>query len=435
MENAKNWAFCRQSFVSSSLFEGVGAGKAASKTVKEQDRETTQGQINQRFDREKPVEVQQKTVWTKCYSERWPGELLAESVVHPAKYARELIRRIYAYCVGSGLLKTGDTVLDPFGGVGLGAFDALTYGLNWVGVEIEPMFVAMGRGIACEGISRQDWVRFFGRWKRAVESGERQWCPRCLAEAERVVEPQPMLLPPSPTAAYARSSGKVPFSGGHLYEGNLQRFSRYARHGAQARIIQGDSRRLVEVLAGKLETVEAVISSPPYESSINQHPTANDTQRRLDRMKRAGIDVSNRANVGGNNGVARQAQNYGTSAGQLGAEAGDNFWEAARQVLEQCHTLLAPGGVAVWVVKDYVQNGQRVEFSRQWRELCEACGFEHLGDVLASFVEGRGRQMKLDGQVAVKQIERKSFFRRLAERNGSPAINEEAIIFTRKRAI
>jgi hypothetical protein len=36
-------------------------------------------------------------------------------------------------------------------------------------------------------------------------------------------------------------------------------------------------------------------------------------------MRAAGIDVDNRANVGGGNGVARQAQSYGKTDGQLGA--------------------------------------------------------------------------------------------------------------------
>ncbi len=370
--------------------------------------------------------------WAGCYRERWPQELLGESAVHPAKYARALIRRIYEHCLDQAFLSIGDTVLDPFGGVGLGALDAVASGLNWVGVEVEPVFAAMGQGCACEGISPADWVRFFGRWKQAVGNKERQWCPHCLAEAERVLTQQPTLLSPSPTPAYVRDSGRIPFSGQHLYEGNLGRFCRFARHGAQARILNSDSRILKKSLCGQSAPFQGLISSPPYESSVNQHRAANDTERRLARMKRAGIDTTNQANIGGRNGVARQAQTYGTTSGQLGSTGGDAFWTAAKQVVEQCFSLLEPGSVAVWVVKDYVRNGERVAFSRMWREMCQTCGFEHLYDINASFVEERGCQIDLGGQAQVRRIERKSFFRRMAERKGSPAINEEVVIFTIK---
>lgn len=480
------------------------------------------------------------TVWTGCYADRWPATLLAESVVHPAKFARGLIRRIYRHCLDTELLRPGDTVLDPFGGVGLGALDALASGLNWVGVELEPLYAAMGRGCACTGISAEDWVRFFGRWKQAAYSDGRNWCPRCLAEAERVDRArQPTLFDLSPTAAYIRNSLRVPFTGPHQYEGNLHRFASFARSGAQARLIHGDSRRLVEVLAGSgdfgalfssppyVHSVHdgsgidqskltpgtgkhsqaivgggygrekgqlgvmpvgnfnlvmasppygvnddhdytqagrdlrrghtqgqgsfrgvygdtpgqlarlpyGLVSSPPYEDSVNQHATANDADRRLERMRRAGIDVDIRSNPGGTNGVMRRAQVYGESTGQLGAEAGDTFWSAARQIVGQCHDLLAPGSPAVWVVKDYVRDWQRVEFARQWREMCQAAGFEHLYDIHASVIEERGRQFTIDGEVQVHRIERKSFFRRQVEKQGAPEINEEVVIFTRKRAI
>ena len=428
--------------------------------------------------------------WTGCYSDRWPADLLAESVAHQAKFARGLIRRIYLHCLINGLLKPGDTVLDPFAGVGLGACDALYHGLNWVGVEVEPLYVAMGRGCHCTGINKEDWARFYGRWKRVAYRDGNCWCPRCLAQAEQVLEatPQLTLLEPVAAAAYIRNSGQIPTTGPHLYEGNLQRFARLARNGAQAWLIHGDSRQLSQVktlgsgypdgwqgLAGVISsppyganekhdyTQESrdlrrghnqgrgsfrncygdapgqltrlpmgLVSSPPYEGSLNQHATANDTGRRLARMRRAGIDVSIRSNPGGTNGVMRRAQTYGEAPEQIGATTGDTFWSAARQVVEQCYALLAPRSPAVWVVKDYVKDGQRVEFARMWRELGLACSFEHLYDIHASFIEDRGDQVTITGEVETRQVDRKSFFRRLVEQHGAPPIDEEVVIFTRK---
>ena len=55
------------------------------------------------------------------------------------------MRRIYEYAVERGWLVEGDVVLDPFGGVALGALHAMQQGLHWRGVELEEKFVGLGR--------------------------------------------------------------------------------------------------------------------------------------------------------------------------------------------------------------------------------------------------------------------------------------------------
>lgn len=113
-------------------------------------------------------------------------------------------------------------------------------------------------------------------------------------------------------------------------------------------------------------SVTAVISSPPYEGSVNQHPSANNAQARLARMRRAGIDVSRPVLVSGPNGSHYTAQVYGDTSGQMGATRGETFWKAARLIMEQCHALLKPGGIAVWNVKDFVRNKAIVPFAADW---------------------------------------------------------------------
>jgi hypothetical protein len=65
--------------------------------------------------------------WYRCYVTKWQNEITPQSVVHPAKFSRKLIRRIYNFLLEAELLRAGDTVLDPFGGIGLGAADALRH--------------------------------------------------------------------------------------------------------------------------------------------------------------------------------------------------------------------------------------------------------------------------------------------------------------------
>lgn len=438
--------------------------------------------------------------WHNLYRESWKGEIVPDAFVHPAKYSRALIRRIYEYLFEIGALHQGDSVIDPFGGVALGAEDAMRLGLTWTGCELEQKFVDLG-------------TANIALWN-------------------------------------ARYRGRLP-------------------HWGTARLLQGDSRKLAEIIGA---TRQAAVSSPPYIESMNQHPSANDTVRRIERMSKAGIDVSRRVNVGGPNGVARQPQSYvdaaisappyadgcahtggddphpertnggvgsghyhgvglngaiasppyahrpieknsgsidlekqyqtyraqgggasfesfcktqemhsqgygessgqlgamkegninavlssppyegarigqesgqehcghqdayGASAGQLGETQGETFWSASRMIVEQVYQVLAPGGVAAWVVKDFVRNKERVPFCDQWRQLCEACGFETFAIARAWLVEDHGTQLAQDGNHKRIVKQRKSFFRRLAEKKGAPRIDYECVIVMRKPA-
>jgi len=121
---------------------------------------------------------------------------------------------------------------------------------------------------------------------------------------------------------------------------------------------------------------------------------------------------------------------HGDTPGQL-ADA-DDFWMAARVIVEQVYSALESGGHACWVVKDYVKNKQVVPFSDQWRQLCEAVGFETLHEHRAMLVHHKGKQGMLEGGVHEVKTESKSFFRRLAEKKGSPRIDWEVVWCMRK---
>jgi hypothetical protein len=94
--------------------------------------------------------------WHGCYDGGWQGLIVPEAFAHPAKFSRALVARIYDHCRAEGWLAPGDVVLDPFGGVALGALDAMRLGLSWVGCELEPKFVALG------GENIALWNRRFG---------------------------------------------------------------------------------------------------------------------------------------------------------------------------------------------------------------------------------------------------------------------------------
>ncbi len=158
---------------------------------------------------------------------------------------------------------------------------------------------------------------------------------------------------------------------------------------------------------------DAAVSSPPYEQSIHD---------------RNGIDPGKLTGRPAGSSSQAFAAGYGLAEGQIGRLAADSFWSASRAIVDQVHQVLRPGGVAVFVVKDYVRNGQRVPFCDQWRQLCEAAGFRTLHVHRAWQVEDHGTQHTLFGAPETRTVERKGFFRRLAERNGSPRIDWEEVI-------
>ena len=172
---------------------------------------------------------------------------------------------------------------------------------------------------------------------------------------------------------------------------------------------------------GNLETltlgdVEAVVSSPPYEGSLTQGNAAD------------GYDYTRY----GGGGQLASSQTYGSTEGQLGAEQGETFWTAAQQVVQETFALLKPGGYAVWVVKAFVRNKKLVDFPGDWRRLCEHAGFDTIEEIHASLVQ-ETTHAGLFGEMTTKK-ERKSFFRRLAEKKGSPKIDFEVVWVMRKPA-
>jgi hypothetical protein len=463
--------------------------------------------------------------WKNCYPSQWKGVIIDRAFEHPAKFSSKLVKRIYAHLIEEGWVKPGDTVLDPFGGVALGAINAMHLGMNWIGVELEPKFVELG------GENIELWNETYSQmpgWNpnAVLLQGDSRELVRVVDEAcDGSVSSPPYNLPmsqdhngsrggrrgttPSEDGAfvkYGNSDGQLegmpmtdegfqasitspPFlqsEGGtpEPKEGGPIDKSLYKRHSAGNSAAEGYGGEEGQLgnMRGSEQGFHGAVSSPPYTGSMNQSEGANDTEARIERMRKAGIDVDKKENVGGPAGVARKKQNYGSTPGQLGAmkacissppyadgaqhtggkdpnpehiQGGNvfhpgsdygvtsgqlgampskaaqsdqsDFWAAARVIVEQTYALLAPGAHAVWVVKDFVKNKERVPFSHQWRQLCEAVGFETLHEHRAMLVHHKGTQETLFGEPVEIKTESKSFFRRLAEKKGSPRIDWETV--------
>jgi hypothetical protein len=178
--------------------------------------------------------------------------------------------------------------------------------------------------------------------------------------------------------------------------------------------------------AGTVEAVvDGLVSSPPYEGSriADIRHLHFDEQRRDSHWGKVQL-IDKDGLVG-----------YGEeSPGQLGTEHGTTFWSAAREIVAQVVALLKPNGIAVWVVKSYVRDGQIVDFPGQWRTLCESLGLVTLHEHHALLVEEHGTQGGLFGEDTTHRTERKSFFRRLHEKKRPDlAIDYEVVLCMQKR--
>lgn len=383
--------------------------------------------------------------WRKLYGGKgWKDEIVPEAFAHPAKFSRKLIGHIYQHMLQEGWLHEGDTVIDPFGGVALGGLDALLWGMNWTGCELEERFVSLGNQ------NIELWNTRYGgkmpRWgtARLVQGDSRELCKVLGLQGEAVVSSPPFTPAGSQMTGQHQgvrsdypSMGKAveyefaPGNLGNLPAGDFNAAissppyaDQFASH--DNFIAPHDTTKLMDTdrdaygsTPGQLGAMpsgsfDAAVSSPPFEDTQGFHDKEFSDQ------------------WGPKQSRTTEPAGYGATPGNIGNSTGDTFWTAAATIVAQVYQALAPGAHAVWVVKSYVKNKQRVDFPGQWQTLCEAAGFETLHIHRAWLVEHRGTQIDLDGNGHHKQVERKSFFRRLAEQKGSPRIDYEVVLCTRK---
>jgi hypothetical protein len=138
---------------------------------------------------------------------------------------------------------------------------------------------------------------------------------------------------------------------------------------------------------------DLICGSPPFEGSLAGGVGAeapHDTTNRLqDQYKERPVgadyqDVSKRKRLPDGTWPRQREEEFYDN---LGINTGDTFWAAAREIVQQCHQILRPGGVAVWVLKAFVRKGEIQDFPGDWRRLCESVGFVFVEEIHASLVK------------------------------------------------
>ena len=151
----------------------------------------------------------------------------------------------------------------------------------------------------------------------------------------------------------------------------------------------------------KAKGFQSAVSSPPFEKSLDKGQMSADERRQAARD--SGISNSEHISpIDMDNLGQLKHSTYGATAGNIGNDAGEDFWIASRQIVDQVYQLLLPGGHACWVVKDFVKAKERVPFCDQWRQLCEAAGFVTLHEHHAMMVRNTRTQIDLEGKHITK---------------------------------
>ena len=168
---------------------------------------------------------------------------------------------------------------------------------------------------------------------------------------------------------------------------------------------------------GKLRTgdLAAIVTSPPFERSTQVNNTPGDMTEGKARW------------TGGKDSAARVKQDYTemASAGNLAHNAGETYWKAMASIYAQCYQLLPVGGHIVLTLKGFIRKRQYVDLPGQTAQLLEHLGFRVL-HMHRAMLTSQVAQLTLDGGEDRKS--RKSFFRRLSEAKGAPAIDWETVL-------
>lgn len=365
--------------------------------------------------------------------------------VKPAKVSLGLAKRIYRHALDEGWLAPGSLCIDPMAGIATFGLVAATYGIPWVGIELEERFVAMGQGnIALhtrewlalgkplpllrqgdarnlQGIMPQvDLVVSSPPYADGCQGGgpdphherakgmQHSEAARISANAFRTGYSQPQAIVSSPPFLDARQDTTRPRPpermNGALAEqsGRIHRLGacEYGTHTAQLGAMREGS-------------LAAVITSPPYESAASNCAT-NHGKEGKSHWKAGGI-------------AAREGlQGYGESQGQVGNLSHETYWSEIAKIYTACHAVLPPQSYIILVVKGFIRRGTYQDLPAQTAQLLEHVGFQvlHYHKAMLSSRVGQSRLFD-DGE---DRTSRKSFFRRLAEARGAPVIDHEAVL-------
>ena len=419
-------------------------------------------------------------IWTGCYREPWRKghDLVPDAFKHPAKASKSLLMRIVKTGLERGWWRAGDTVADPFGGIGTTGIVGAYSGLAVVCCELEPAFVDLCR--ANFALHRAKWEAL-GVPQPVVIQGDSRRLRAVLAGADGCISSPPYAesvdgdrkRSDEPSWANRPAEFKTPGRGaihdgygktlgqvGALREGDFaaalgsppyvesvhdgnridpaKLTGNPAGPNSQA-FAQGYGSAPGQIGRMAEGEFQGCVSSPPYAKSMDTIEDADARAARTDGFEcgqknlRYGQNPHtflSRDPSGLDNAARRKVADENPQLGQVREET---YWQAVAAIYAEVFALLRPGGHIALICKDYVRDKQRQPLCDRTWALLQHVGFLPVTRVYAML----GRKWKeemLSGETVEREKSRKSFFRRLAERKGSPRIDWEEVLVMQKPA-
>lgn len=244
------------------------------------------------------------------YGKNWKGLVVPEAMSHPAKFSRKLVYWIITTGLERGWWDYGDTILDPFGGVGLGGIAASDYFLTWLGVELEPKFVALAEENFA--LNRQRWLKDGAPMPIIIQGDSRELGEIVPAALEYMVITSP------PFMGSRLTTDKKFIAAIERDQRNGSRFQGGFEGGADSGY--GSTSGQIGVMP---EGNIAVLTSPPYVDTIHTgEQTDKARERKAERFTRGEFHTTrpdiftSQKNVGAR---AMFTSDYGEEEGQIGA--------------------------------------------------------------------------------------------------------------------
>lgn len=405
--------------------------------------------------------------WTGCYNDSWKGLIVPEAFSHPAKVSPGLAKRIFEHCFEKGYLKEGDVCGDPFMGVcGFGIF-AAPMKIQFVGVELESKFVDLSKQNI--ELHRHAWETMGYPIPTILQGDSRRF--------SEIINGATGLITSPPYAETVKNTGDgidwgKATRGGH--QPGMPRYDSTAGVADGYGVTEGNIGNLKSGDISEIMGCDGIVTSPPYaETPLGQ--TNKSVERHAEIQKAKGskrtwgknfIDDygSNPSNIGNlipetdskrpmpdvrSNETVGDSSQERRSLRSSDRELGDSllvvsqqnnsenmvgekeepptYWSEMLKIYIECWKALKDGGVMVVVIKSYVKGGKIVDLPEQTWQLLQHVGFKPLERIRAMLVS-ETRENGLFGEI-VKIKARKSFFRRLAEKKGSPRIDFEEVLW------
>lgn len=358
-------------------------------------------------------------LWKGSYkAHKWDEirKLNPECQGHPAKMANGLLERILKFLMSEGILKFGDTVLDPMAGVG-------TTAIGWImmnpeqnraiTVELEPKFIEFqkkNKALLESKLQRKvNWT---------IIQGDARRLEKLLVERDLVSVTSPPYV--------TQSGGTNPSKEGVLADKALMK-----RHSAGNLSAKGygDS----EGNIGNLEDTPVAVTSPPYADSVSETRTQDGGEATTDGEGRDGTPSKQESTMSSGmsaNSVAKPDLKERTRplTGPSETPHTESYLEAMQTVFNEVSKVCR---CIVTVTKNPTRDKKLRRLDLDMLALLHMTGFKVTHWFHAQLFKVV-HQATLDGDVKKEAKGRLSFFKRMFFQKGNIVADHEDVIVAQR---